>query len=367
MTARTERRKTSSLANPTRSSRVTSVEIARELGVSQSTVSRALSDDPRIAQATRERVQTLARDWGYTPNAIARSLITKRTNIVGIVMNEITSPFYPFVLEKFSKELHARGWRVLLFTTDAEHEVDDLLPMILEYQVDGLIVASATLSSAMSQELSQRGTPLVLFNRYTRDARVAAVSCDNRAGGRVVADALLEAGHERFAFIAGRSDTSTSRDREAGFLECLLEHGVSDVMLETGNFSYESGFAAADRLLALPTAPDAMFCANDITALGALDAARQRGVRVGTDLSIVGFDDIPAASWSGYALATVRQPVDAMIASSLELLFRGIDSAQSSLESRFLPGELIRRASLRDVFSDASSNATKRSRKAARG
>jgi DNA-binding LacI/PurR family transcriptional regulator len=324
--------------------RVTSVDLARVLGISQSTVSRALANDVRIATKTRQKVQDLAQQLGYTPNAMARSLSTRQSNLIGLVISEMTSPFYPFVLEKLTQRLHELGWRVLLFTTDAQHEVDELLPLILEYQCDGLIIASATLSSQMAETLRARGTPVVLFNRYSREASTSAVCCDNFSGGRLVAQRLLEQ-HQRFAYIAGRENTSTNRDREQGYTQTLEQSG-KPVLRESGNFTYEAGFAAMQRLLARSDTPDAVFCANDITAIGAIDAARERGIVVGQQISVVGFDDIPMAAWSAYNLTTVRQPVRQMIDSSLQLLLESIGQDVVGSSLRFIPGEYVERGSV---------------------
>src|SRR5919202_5990786 len=173
---------------------VTSNEVARLAGVSQSTVSRVFSANSRVADETTAKVMRAAKTLGYQPNVIARSLSTRRTDMVGIVMAEITSPFYPYVLEKFTERLHELGKRVLLFSTGPHHDVDETIQDVLKYQVDGLIIANATLSSALVSECAQRGTPLFLFNRYVRGAHASAVCCDNIAGGQLVAEMLWAAG-----------------------------------------------------------------------------------------------------------------------------------------------------------------------------
>ncbi len=333
--------------------RVTSVDLAQTLGISQSTVSRALGNDARIALKTRDKVQALAKQLGYTPNAIARSLSTQQSKLIGIVMSEMTSPFYPFVLEKLTLRLHQLGWRVLLFSTDSDHEVDDLLPLVLEYQADGLLIASASLSSQMAETLRRHGTPVVLFNRYAADASASAVCCDNRGGGRLVAEYLHRRSHRRFAYIAGRENTSTNRDREHGYSQYFGQIGI-EVLRETGNYTYEAGFKAMRRLLKRSDAPDAIFCANDITAIGAIDAAREIGVQVGTQISVVGFDDIPMAAWGAYQLTTVRQPVEAMIDSSLQMLLEAIEHQPLGSNVRFLPGLLIERGSVMKSVREAS-------------
>lgn len=326
--------------------RITSHEVALKAGVSQSTVSRVFSGDGRLSQATRERVLMVARDMGYKPNAIARGLITRRTQIVGLVASYMTNPFFPTVLQAFTQRLHELGWRVLLFTAGTSEDVDELLPEVLAYQVDGLIIVTASLSSKMTREALRRGIPVVLFNRYAPGTGASAVSCANYEGGRLVADALLDAGHQHLAYITGRADTSTNVDRQRGFLERLAERGAS-CEVEPGNFTYQGGYEATLRLLSSKRCPDAIFCANDITALGTLDAARKLGIRVPEDLSVVGFDDIPMAQWAAYDLTTVRQPVEAMIEASVELLLERIENPDLGSVLKFLPGTLVRRGSAR--------------------
>ncbi len=327
--------------------KATSVDVAQLAGVSQSTVSRTFSGDVRVAVATREKVFAAAKALNYMPNAIARSLITQRTGIVGIVMAYMTSPFYPYVLEKFVQKLQVINRRALVFSAAPGQELDDLLPQVLQYQVDGLIVTSATLSSRMVDEAARIGTPIVLFNRYMPNAHVGAVCCDNVEGGRLVADLLLDAGHRHLAYIAGSEDASTNRDREQGLVVRLRERGHDAWLREQGQYTYESGYAALARLLDHPAPLDAVFCANDIMALGALDCARDRGVRIPDELSIIGFDDIPQAGWSAYVLTTIRQPVDQMIDAAIAMLHARLEAPQTPPVVTLLPGVLIERGSAR--------------------
>ena len=327
--------------------RVTSVNVAQQAGVSQSTVSRVFSAPESVAEETVQQVRKVAQQLGYKPNAIARSLSNRRTDMIGILMSEITSPFYPYVLEKFSQRLHALGKRVLLFTTSPQEDADNVLQHALQYQVDGLILANITLTSAVVKESLKYKTPLVLFNRYVKGVQARSVTCDNVLGGRMVADALLDSGHRGLAYIAGRPEASTHVDREAGFINRLAERGYTGVLREQGYYTYESGYEACRRLLKLPNPPDAIFCANDITAMGAIDAARDLGVKIPEKLSIIGFDDIPAATWSAYSLTTVRQPVNQMVEASIGLLLESIERPNAKPISQVIPGELIRRGSAR--------------------
>jgi DNA-binding LacI/PurR family transcriptional regulator len=328
--------------------RITSVDVARHAGVSQATVSRVFSNSDLVSPETYEKVMAAAHKLGYTPNVIARSLITHSTNIVGLVMADITSPFYPYVLEKFSQRLQEEGRQVLLFNAAPGKSVDDLLPLALQYQVDALVITSATLSSEMADECVRQGTPVILFNRYVVGARASAVCCDNVGGGRLAADVFIDAGHQRLAYIAGRPDTSTNTDREKGFVGRLRERRVTRWLREQGFYTYESGFDSAKRLLERDDPPDAIFCANDIMALGAMDAARHElGIDIPGELSILGFDDIPAAAWPSYDLTTIRQPVDRMIDATIDLLEERLTSSEAEPVLEFVPGSLMRRSSAR--------------------
>ncbi|MBV9282104.1 MAG: LacI family DNA-binding transcriptional regulator [Chloroflexi bacterium] len=330
-----------------RRSKVTSFDVARLAGVNQSTVSRALSGDGRVSVETRQRVRDAAERLGYTPNAIARSLITRQTHIVGILTADITIPFQAYVLETFIQKLQGLGKQVLVFTAAPDQTVDDLLPTALQYQIDALIVTSATLVSRALYECSRGGTAVVLFNRYMEGDLVNSVSCDNLAAGRMVADFLLNAGHRRLAYIAGDPNSSTNRDRQGGFMERLWERGAAKpVVVESGRYTYDAGHAAALRLLERPNPPDAVFCASDGLALGTIDAARELGIAIPDVLSVVGFDDIPMAGWSAYSLTTVRLPLEEMIDATIQLALDRGDGAGAPVTRRF-PGTLVERRSSR--------------------
>ena len=328
--------------------RVTSFDVAALAGVSQSTVSRSFTPTAKVSKKTRQKVFDAAAELGYQPDAIARSLSTRHTNIVGIVMADITSPFYPYVLEKFTRRLQEMGRQVLLFNAAPEQDVDDILPLVLQYRVDALIITSATISSEMAEVMARDGTPVLLFNRYVLGANCSAVCCDNVEGARKIADFLLDTGHKRPAYIAGDANTSTNIDREKGFSDRLRERGIVHWYHEQAEYTYESGYAATLRLIQRDEPPDAIFCANDVMALGALDAARHDlGLRVPQDVSIVGFDDIPTADWPAYSLTTIRQPVNRMIDATLELLLERLENPAADPALKLIPGPLIQRQSTR--------------------
>jgi len=251
------------------------------------------------------------------------------------------------VLDQFTHRLQERGKQTLLFNATTGRDVDDTLPLVLQYRVDAIIITSALLSSAMADECARLGTPVILFNRYIPRSKASAVCCDNVAGGRLVADLLLDAGRRRLAYVTGRANTSTNLDREKGFGERLRERGVTDWLCEPGEYTHESGYAAAKRLLARAEPPDAIFAANDITAMGVLDAARELGVRVPEQLSVIGFDGIPAGEWQAYSLTTIRQPVEEMIDATLALVEARIEKPDAVPVIKMIPGALVKRSSAR--------------------
>lgn len=328
--------------------KVTSVDVAKLAGVSQSTVSRTFSMDERITEETRERVLWAARQLGYMPNALARSLITRRTGIIGIVMAEMTALFYPYVLEKFSQKLQTHGKQVMLFSISPEQEMKDTLPVAMQYQVDGVIITSATISSPLADECAQHNIPVILFNRYVKGAAVSAVSCDNEQGAKMGVEHLLKTGHQHFAYISGKSDTSTNRDRQQGFERALAEAGIADWIHEpAGDYGYYPGKAAALRLWQGGARPDAIFCANDATAMGVMDALRfELGVRIPQDVSILGFDDIPHTILPTYDLTTIRQQVDQMIDTTIELLLRKLNDPNTQDEYHLVPAVLVKRGTV---------------------
>ncbi|WP_426959729.1 LacI family DNA-binding transcriptional regulator [Muricoccus radiodurans] len=323
-------------------------DVARLAGVSQSAVSRTFTPGASVAPATRERVLEAARSLGYRPNMIARSLITRRSRIIGVAVGYLHNGFYPAVLEALSDRLQAMGHHLLLFTAPQTGDADPGLEEIMRYQVDGLILLSATLSSRLAAECHAGGVPVVLFNRVTPDAGVESVAGENRAGARHIARFLLAGGHRRFAYVAGLADSSTNRDREAGYFEALREAGVTDAIRVAGDYDTARAGEAAAALFTRPDRPDAVFCASDHMAIAVMDAARHRhGLRVPEDVSVIGFDDSVPAAWDSYALTTFSQPVDAMVEEAVRLLATRLEDPALSARRVVVPGELVVRRSAR--------------------
>ncbi len=319
----------------------TSYEVAKRAGVSQSAVSRCFRPGASIAPKTRARIMAVANEIGYRPNAIAQSLITRRTGMVAVIISNLTNLHYPEVLAELAKGLSARGARVLLFALASESEIDDVLDQVWRYQVDGAIVA-ARLSDEQLGAFQARGTALVLYNRESEGVAVASVSCAFAAGEALLVDGMIASGCHRFGIIGGPTDSTVGEARVNGATDRLTLAGITSVPIDRGDFSYEGGFAAATRLLAAGSL-DAIIAANDTMALGAMDAARlDFGLRIPEDISIVGFDGVAPAKWRSYELTTMRQPVGRMTGAAISMLFERIENPDLGPELRLFSGTLIR-------------------------
>lgn len=329
--------------------RLTVKDLARDLGMSVSTVSRAFHADAVIAKGTRDVVLNRAREIGYSPNPFARSLITKKTRIVGVVVADIKNPFYPEVLTRLTTELRAIDMNVMLVAADQSGEVDQALRLLLNYQPDLAIILAATLSSEAAQECRNAGTPVIFFNRLSADDHAFGISCDNIQGGRSIADYLADTGHRRLAYIAALADASTNVARHRGFSERAVERGLAaPAVIDAGQFSYHAGYEAARKLRDLEEMPDGVFCANDILAIGFLDGVRELGLNVPDDLSIVGFDDIEMAHWPSHGLTTVKQPIEKMLEATISLAKElGTNAGREPVVQMIAPGAVIERATTR--------------------
>ncbi|HFQ14943.1 MAG TPA: LacI family DNA-binding transcriptional regulator [Rhodobacteraceae bacterium] len=324
---------------------VTSSDVARMAGVSRSAVSRTYTKGASISEKTRARVIEAAESLGYRPNAMARSLITRTSGIIGLVMADLSNPFYGEVLETLSEKLQQMDLHVLLFSVSRAHDIDDALPALLQYQVDGVIITSAILTSEMARRCTRAGRPVVLFNRYVADNSISTVCTDNIAGGRMIADLMVKTGRRRLAFMAGTEDTSTSNDRQAGFYGRIQELGIDAPLFDRGDYSYEGGVEAARRLLGHHPRPDALFCANDMMALAALDVARtELGLDVPGDLAIAGFDDIPQAGWMNNSITTIHQDIEAMTTATIDILIERVKKPDVLPLRKTIPGKLVVRS-----------------------
>ena len=329
---------------------VTSAQVAKHARVSQSAVSRAFTPGGAVSDETRKKVLASAKELGYRPNALARSLISGRSGIIGVVVAYLHNQFYPLVIEQLSRALQAHGYHTLLFMADPGDQ-DSVVREILQYQVEGVVMASAHLSSSLAQECAENGIPVVLFNRYVASSPASSVTSDNIEGGRMVGEYLVKSGYQRIAHIAGFEGASTSRDREAGFYKGLAENGFACHAREVGAYTSEHASKAARKLMQMATPPDAIFVANDHMAFAVMDVLRSElKLRVPEDVAVVGYDDVPQAAWAGYGLTTVSQPSKAMVDATTEILLDQIENKLVTPKAAVLPASLIERTTTRSLI-----------------
>jgi DNA-binding LacI/PurR family transcriptional regulator len=329
--------------------KVTSVDVARRAGVSQSAVSRVFTPGASASKETIEKVRRAAAELGYRPNVLARSLITGRSRIIGLVVAYLENQFYPDAIERLSVALQEKGYHVLIFmAAPTVGNVDRVMQEILDYQVDGIVLASVSMSSTLASECEAFGIPVVLFNRDQDDPRLSSVTTDNRAGGRAVAELLVRLGCERPAYVAGWEDASTQRDREQGFRDGLEAAGCKLYARGVGNFEHALAQEAARRMFDRADPPDAVFVANDHMAFAVMDVLRfELGLKVPGDVAVVGFDDVPLAAWPAYDLTTFRQRVNRMVAETVTTLIDHIDGGATEPRRVAVDGILIERGSTR--------------------
>lgn len=329
--------------------KVTSAQVAARAGVSQSAVSRVFTPGASASPKTAEKVRKAAAELGYRPNVLARAMVSGRSRIIGLVVAYLDNQFYPDVLERLSTALQAEGYHVLVFMApQAGENVDAVVEEILDYQVDGIIAASVALSSDLAGRCEAAGVPIVLFNRLQDGPQLSSVSADNIAGGRKAAEFLIAGGHKRIGYIAGWSGASTQRDREVGFLTALDAARHPLHARGIGNFRMEEAREATLRMFDGAQTPDAVFVANDHMAFAVMDTLRfELGMDVPGDVSVLGYDDVPAAGWPAYDLTTLRQPAARMVAATVEILLARINGEETGPRKVRIDGPLILRGSAR--------------------
>jgi LacI family transcriptional regulator len=329
---------------------VNSSTVARAVGVSQSTVSRALRGDPRVREETRRLIEETAERLGYRSAwAAPPPPPPSHSRTIGVVVSDLTNPFFPTLLTPVHDELQIMGYRVVLFAERTDIPTgQEALVNLLNRSIDGVLVTTATLDSRLGEALAERHLPVVLLNRYVDGMDVDRVIADNYQGGRAAARHVLDLGHRSVGVIRGPANTSTSRDRYAGILDGFAAAGAAldGRFVREGPYSHQSGYQNARELLRPPAPPTALICGNDVIAFGALDAVKSLGLGVPADVSVLGFDDVPMASWEVFQLTTVRQPLAEMARTAARLLVERIehDGGIATGRERLFATSLVQRS-----------------------
>lgn len=328
-------------------SRATSYDVAKAAGVAQSTVSRCFKNDGSISAETRERIMKIAAEMGYSRNALARSLITRRSDMVGLVVTEFTMRNNPELVYVLGAQFRSAGIGLLLQVIENDTAISTVLEKVLEFPLDGLICCSEMPGTDVARFVN-RGIPLLFFNRIVDADHVDCLSLDHAEAGRTVALALHSAGHRDFVCVKGPDGAPVSKLRADAFHDTLRDLGVSDVPTCTTDFSYDGGRRTFLQLIEGRRVPQAVFCANDQLALGVIDACRHDlKLNVPGNVSIIGFDDIPEARRPSYDLTTIHQPIAEMAEQAVTLLMERIAHPDLPARKALLTGKLIRRGSAR--------------------
>jgi LacI family transcriptional regulator len=300
-----------------------------------------------VRQELRDQVRAAIRELKYRPNGTARAMRTARTGNIGLVVPRLINPLHPALLHVVGGAISRAGFRAVVWSTDDMDE-KAAADAVRESLVDGIIMTAATTASTQLYEAVQLKAPVVLVNRVVDGWPCDQVASDNVAGARMVAEYLLNSGRRRIGMVGGISLASSICQRQMGFREMLASRGqpLEGRLCElVEQFSYHTGFEAVARLLDLAEPPDTLFCVNDFLALGARDAARQRGFNVPGDLWIVGYDDIEMASWHAFDLTTVRQPLAQMAELAVQFLLERISGYEGEVRNVRLPNHLVLRGS----------------------
>lgn len=327
---------------------VTLKEVAERAGVSRSAVSRTFTDGASVSAKTRTKVEKAASELGYAPNALASSLTTGRTKLIGLVANNFHNPLILEVFDLFTRGLQDRGLRPLLVNLSDATDPAASVRMLRQYSVDGVIVASSTLPSSFALAFKAAGLPVVhAFGRYATAPDVPVVGIDNVACGRMAADALVQRGYRRVGFLGGPRTATSTQDRVAGFLSALAVHPeVSGTASYASDYTFDAGRAEMQRLLA-DTPAEAYFCGDDLLAVGALSAIQDAGLSVPADIGLIGLNDMEMARWQVIGLTTIRQPVAQIIDAAIELVVSTIEDPERPPETRLFPCRVVERQTLR--------------------
>jgi DNA-binding LacI/PurR family transcriptional regulator len=341
---------------PALAHRVTAREVAKLAGVSISAVSRVFTKGASVSATTRSKVLDATRSLGYRPNLLARSLMTRRTELIGLISNNFDNPAFMQIFDLFTRRLQQQGLRPLLVNLSDGLPPNGALGMLLQYSVDGVIVASSPLHREFAEACVAAHLPVVqAFGRPAGKIAINAVGADNAQGGRLAADLLCERGYRQIAYLGGPRAAPSTEDRVNGFRGQLLANGLHPVAEVYGHsFSYDVGNTLMRQLIRNGNV-DAVFCGDDILAMGAIDACREAGISVPSDIGIVGFDDMPMASWAAYNLTTVRQPIGDIIVTAVELILSIVDKPTRSTQTRLFACEGIVRGTLRASACETSS------------
>lgn len=327
---------------------VTLKDVAELAGVSRSAVSRTFTHGASVSEKTRRKVEKAADSLGYYPNALASSLTTGRTKLIGLISNNFHNPIFLEVFDLFTKGLQDRGLRPLLVNLSDGNDPESSVRLLRQYSVDGAIVASSTLSPDFARAFQDANLPVVhSFGRFASAPRVHVVGIDNAACGRMAAQTLITRGYRRIAFMGGPESATSTQDRFVGFSEIARQHPDVELTYSfASQYSFDAGRVEMARLL-MANPAEAYFCGDDVLSIGALSAIESAGLSVPGDIGIIGLNDMEMARWENIGLTTIHQPIRQIIDSSIELVVSMLDEPRRYPEARIFPCHIVERRTLK--------------------
>ena len=327
---------------------ITLREVAARAGVSRAAVSRTFTEGASVSARTRAKVLEAASVLGYSPNMLARSLTTRRTQLVGLVSNNFHNPVFLQIFDLFTRALQDRGLRPLLVNLSDETDPARSVQLLRQYSVDGVIVASSHLPDGFSGAFRAAGLSVVhAFGRASLVPDVDVVAIDNIGAGRMAAETLAARGYRRVGFLGGPERASTTIDRLQGFSAAAAQLGLEVTASFAGAYSFEAGRAAMQGLQG--PRHEAWFCADDVLSIGALSALQDAGLRVPEDIGIIGLNDMEMAGWANIGLTTIHQPFAAIVDASVDLITGSFKDPGRLPEVRLFPCHIVERRTLRPL------------------
>lgn len=330
------------------SPKVTIVDVAHKSGASVGTVSRVINNDVHVSPETRERVSNVMRELGYVANRQARSLRGSKTNVIGVLVPDLSTAYIGEIMHGIDTELDLSGLDLMLFTTHrtAIKEANYVANMV-RGMVDGLLIVLPRNPADYTGTLTEQDFPFVLIDHQGNSEPCPAVGATNWQGAYNATEYLIKLGHKRIGFITGSMDLGAAIDRLEGYKSALRVHHFpeDETLIYQGTFFQPDGYAGASALLDIDNPPTAIFASNDAMAMGTMDAVRARSLRIPEDISIIGFDDVPQAALVRPALTTVRQPLEQMGRVATQMLVDLLKNPGEKTNRIELPTELIVRGS----------------------
>ncbi|SMY07615.1 LacI family DNA-binding transcriptional regulator [Flavimaricola marinus] len=328
---------------------ITLRDVALRAGVSRSAVSRTFTEGASVSARTRAKVEKAAKELGYSPNVLARSLTTRRTKLIGLVANNFRNPIFLDIFDRFTRGLQDRGLRPLLVNLSDQTDAENSVRLLKQYSVDAVVVASSTLSPNFSMSFHEAGVPVVhAFGRKSDTPRIPIVSVDNVACGRLAARTLISRGYREIGFLGGPAIATSTQDRLAGFSEALAEAEVTPTVDFAEDYSFSAGRQKMMELLQSPI-QEAYFCGDDVLSIGAMSAIREAGLRVPEDIGLLGLNDMEMAGWQNIALTTIRQPIQHIVRASIDQIEALLDDPDRAPEQILFDCDIVDRRTLRPL------------------